>query len=102
MKLPTFSIIHAPPDTLILHSGEHPYHFARILKFAASHETVSCKALIQERVPGYNIIIALAGSLEGRIYVSAEGPHKLEQLVKQMTAWFTEKQIDNYKKYKLI
>lgn len=106
MELPTFTIIHAPPDTLILHSREHPYHFARILKYPGNMQLAEARRnLIQERVPGYNIIVALAGSLEGRIFISAEGTHRLEVLVRDMMNWYAEEVVNKqelkFKKYRL-
>ena len=106
MKLPTFSLINAPPDTLILHAGEYPFHFAKVLKYPSNHQLAQDKpGLIQERINSYNIVIRLAGSLEGRIYMSVEGPAKLQKLVKDMADWFTksviEKQVTKFMKYRL-
>ena len=113
MKLPKFSLVQSDPDDLpgcgyILHGEEAPYHLGRIVKYGNAMEMASLLSnkpnFIQSQVTGYSIVISLAGSMGGKIYLSAEGPGKLQQLIKEMAAWYFETYIkDNnkFKKYKL-
>lgn len=112
MKLPKFSIVEASKDLpgagIILHGEEKPFHFAKILKFGSLEDMTlslsNARPFIYKEIPGYSIIIRLAGSMEGKIYISAEGTTNLERLVKEMAAWYFETYIkDNnkFKKYKL-
>ena len=111
MKLPKFVIIESgidlPGAGYILDTSEHPYHFARILKYGnMSDIAINHKpAFIQTQIDGYAIIIALAGSVKGPVYMSAYGPDKLQRLINDMADWFAKnqiyKQVSKYKKYRL-
>lgn len=114
MKLPKFSFIQSDTDLpgcgYILHGETHPYHFARVVKYGSIMSLSDAinsgkKLLIYKQVSGYSILIVLAGSMEGRIYISAEGTRNLEILVKEMADWFYERHIKNnktkFKKYLL-
>lgn len=114
MKLPKFSYVQSDTDLpgcgYILHGEEHPFHFARIVKFGNQVDLTLAlnndkKLWINKQVPGYAILIVLAGSMEGKIYVSAEGISNLEKLISEMTAWFYERHIKTnptkFKKYQL-
>ncbi len=112
MKLPKFSFVQSDIDLpgcgYILHGEERPYHFARVVKFvnmmamadALSNEK---KLWIYKQVSGYSVIIVLAGSMEGKIYISAEGTANLERMVKEMAEWYYERHIKpnitKFKKY---
>jgi hypothetical protein len=114
MKLPKFSFVQSDTDLpgcgYILHGEERPYHFARILKFGNQIDLASAlnndkKLWINKQVTGYSILIVLAGSMEGKIYVSAEGTANLERMVKEMAEWYYERHIkpnlNKFKKYEL-
>ncbi len=114
MKLPKFSLIQSDIDLpgagYILHGEEKPYHLGRIVKYGNSLDlTMSLnndkKVWIYSQVPGYSIIISLAGSVEGKIYVSVEGTSNLEKLIKEMADWYYERHIkpnlNKFKKYLL-
>jgi hypothetical protein len=114
MRLPKFSFIQSDIDLpgcgYILHGEERPYYFARVVKFGNQMDlTVALnndkKLWINKQVEGYSILIVLAGSLEGKIYVSAEGTGNLERMVKEMAEWYLKRHIltnqNKFKKYEL-
>ena len=112
MKLPKFSLIEPskelPGAGIILHGEERPFHFAKVLKFGNLEDMTLAlsnkKPFIYRLIEGYTIVIRLAGSMEGKIYISAEGTANLERLVTDMTEWYFENHVkDNnkFKKYKI-
>ena len=114
MKLPKFSFVQPDIDLpgcgYILHGEERPYHFARVVKFGNMMDMADAlnndkKLWIVKQVPGYSILIVLAGSMEGKIYISAEGTANLERMVNEMAEWYYERHIkpnqSKFKKYLL-
>lgn len=112
MKLPKFSYVQSDTDLpgcgYILHGEERPYHFARVVKFGNMMDMASAlnndkKLWIVKQVTGYSILIVLAGSMEGKIYISAEGTGNLVKLVEEMAEWYYERHIkpnqSKFKKY---
>jgi hypothetical protein len=61
------------------------------------------KLWIVKQVSGYSILIVLAGSMEGKIFISAEGTANLNRLVNEMAEWYFERHIkpnqSKFKKY---
>lgn len=114
MNLPKFSLIESNPTDLpgagyILHSEEPPYHLGRVVKYGNITDMVTSLAnkpnFIQSQITGYAIIISLAGSVEGRIHISAEGPAHLQKLIDDMAKWYYNRYIlknpTKYKQYEL-
>ena len=111
MKLPKFTLIAPDPADLpgagyIQHNGERPFHLGRIVKYGNVKDMTLANAnkpnFIQSQVTNYSIVIVLAGSVEGKIWIPADGSTApLKNLIQEMAAWYYDRHISkNLNKFK--